>query len=194
MEKEIERLYKNTWSTRGARLYSASRLKRHDTLSNCSITLMSVYIICLNLVELLPKEIIDIFPQGSITYITICFSIFILSISQIISSKDYKLRADKFHSCGREIKEIYDTLSLWKNCNNIPSEEKFRDINKDYINILDKYENHKKLDYIMFQCDHMKEFNKDRLDKFLIYTRYYLSFSQYYLLIISPLLLFFIIN
>lgn len=189
MKEEIERLYKNFWITKGSRFIAAKRLEHHDNLSNISITLASVYVIIMNLTIILPVNQQPL-SNDLITYTTICLSILILVISLIVSSKNYKMRAKDYHDCGREIKKIYDIVTLWRNSDIIPNQNEIKKIQNKYNNILDKYENHKTIDYEMFQSKNLSDFKLKYPRYFLVQTKilFYKNYLLYIIIILSPLL------
>lgn len=191
MNKETERLYKNLWTTRGARLIAAKRLEYHDNLSNLSIVLASAYVICLNLIIILPKKD-QVFTAEETSFITICLSILILATSQLVSSKNFKIRARDHHNCGKEIKKIYDNITYWKDTNYTPKKHEIEYIQKMYTDVLDQYENHKTTDFFMFKANNMAEYAIKNQDRFYIIAniRFYKNYLIYLIIVVSPLLLF----
>lgn len=189
MDEEIERLYKNYWITKGSRFIAAKRLELHDDFSSVTIALVSVYVIILNLTIILPANQKPL-STDLVTFITICLSILILVVSLLISSKNYKMRARDFHECGREIKKIYDIVALWKNRNITPTEYEIKTINKKYNDIIDKYENHKTVDFKMFQSNNLSEFEHKCPNWFYVKVKvlFYKNYLLYLLIILSPLL------
>lgn len=191
MKEELDRWYKRLWETKGSRFNAAKRLELHDKWSTITISLVSVYVISLNLMVLVPERS-EIFNEGNIAFSTICLSILILVVSIILASRNYKIRASKFHDCGREINEIYDDICVWKSSNIKPDKDDLILIGKKYYSILDKYENHARIDYLMFQADNLKEYEiKWPLGfYFLVKGRFYFNtILQYWIFILLPLLM-----
>jgi|GEM_PF-513859 len=159
MEKEINRWYKKLWETKGARFRAADRLGLHEYWSTITVSLITVYIISINLLVIIPEvERTPLLSDTNITYFTICASILMLAVSLIISSQNYRLRIDKYHECGRRIEEIYDRICLWKNSAINPTKYELEKVSVDYLNIIDKYENHKPIDYRFFKSDNLGEY------------------------------------
>ncbi|WMN07799.1 SLATT domain-containing protein [Marivirga arenosa] len=194
MEQEVERWYNKLWETKGARFIAAHRLELHEKLSVIAISLISVYIISLNLLVLFPvSKRSELFNNLNITYSTICLSILILVVSLIISSRNYKLRAEKYHECGRQIMRLHDKICLWKNSNYSPSSDEIEQISSEYLNVLDKYENHKRIDFLTFQANnllHYKDISCKKLFWLKVKSLYFVQIIGIYLLpIFSPLIL-----
>lgn len=158
MEKEINRWHKKLWETKGARFIAAKRFETHEKWSTITISIISVYIISLNLTILLPKNL-QILNNETITFSTICLSILVIVISVILSSRNYKVTANKFHDCGREIAEVYDIVCLWKNNPKMVNQKDLEGLIKDYNFLLKKYDiNHSRLDYEIFIRDNLSEY------------------------------------
>ena len=191
MENEIDRWYKRLWETKGSRFNAAKRLELHDKWSTLTVSIISVYIISLNLMVLIPERS-EILSEENIAFSTVCFSILVLVVSTILASRSYKLRASKFHDCGREINEIYDELCVWKSTNIKPNKDDLLHIGKKYYSILDKFENHGRIDYLTFQADNLKEYKNSikRPRVFYIMVKgefYFNTILQYWIFILLPL-------
>ena len=188
MENEVERWFKKLWETKGARFIAANRLELHDKWSTISISLFSVYIISLNLLVLFPEDKrLPIFSDQNITYSTICLSVLIIVISLIFASRNYKLRAHKLHECGRKITGIYDKVSVWKSTNYLPSNSEIERISSEYLDILDKYENHNHIDFLLFQSNNLDDYKTIKCKNlFWLRTKsqFYLQTTGIYILVI----------
>jgi hypothetical protein len=195
MEKTIKRWYRKVWITRGSRFNAHSRLEYHADLSNLSISILTVYIIALNLfpqISFLKTR----FKSEDTGYITIILSVLILSISQYVSSKEYKLKAVKFHNCGKELSEIYEELSLYNDDPNKATFNDIKSISDRYHSIIDKYdENHSKLDQQIFICDNINEFPLIKNPTAFILKITFFSFCKgqliYWSFILLPPMIFF---
>jgi len=157
MENDIDRWYKKLWETKGSRFIAANRLELHEKWSTITINVVTVYIISLNLAIFLPSRH-AILTSENITFSTICLSILVLVFSLILSSRNFKMRAERHHECGRRINEIYDKVCLWKSSNEKPTKDELLKITADYYTILDKYENHIRLDYLVFMSNNLSEY------------------------------------
>lgn len=199
MEKEINRWYKKLWETKGSRFNSAKRLELHEKWSTITISIISVYIVSLNLIVLFPiSERVEIFNNNNITFSTICLSILILVISLILNSRNYKVRASKFHDCGREINEVYDKVCIWRSTGKKVSESELLNLSKIYYSVLDKYENHERLDFLLFKSNNLDAYEGHiKCPKlFWLWTKtkyHFITMIIYWFFLLVPFFLYFII-
>ncbi len=197
MENEILRWYKKLWETKGARFIAAKRFETHDKWSTITISIISVYIISLNLTVLLPKRP-QILSNENITFSTICLSILVIVVSTILSSRSYKVVANKFHDCGREITEIYDKVCLWKNNPKSVTEKNLEEIINEYNSLLKKYDiNHSRLDYEIFIRDNISEYKNIHhpfVFKVKVSVKHFLdTVFRYWVFILTPIFIYLII-
>jgi hypothetical protein len=184
------------WTTKGARFIASHRLKTINKLSLYSIGFLSAYLIIIGLLSIFEISNELMFTTKYLPLISISISILILIFSQLEGSNDYRLRAEKFHDCALEIGNLYNKLrclktsSLEKDYINKQSE----DLSIEYNDILKKYENHKYIDYLMFQTTKKDYFKLKNIDIINIKLRYYFS-SQllYHILIITPPILIYLL-
>ena len=182
------------WTTKGARFIASHRLKKINKLSLYSIGFLSTYLIILGLLSFFENSIELLFTTKYLPIISISISILILIFSQLEGSNNYRLKAEKFHDCALEIGNLYNKLrclkssSLEKEHINKQSEN----LSFEYNDILKKYENHKYIDYLMFQTTKKDYFKLKNIDIINIKLRYYFStqFLYYTLIIIPPTLIY----
>ena len=193
MEKELDRLDNKYWLTKGARFIAAKRFEWLGILSIWTMSLISIYVISLNLIILFPfgKKM---FSEDIISFATICFSILILVMSNIISLRNYDLTANKFHDCAREISIVYDELCKLRTVEGGVKEYQINQLNGKYHEILKKYDfNHSNLDHLLYKVQNLesKEFSMGFKSK--IYVKYFLNYYLIYVVLIL-LPLFFLLN
>ncbi|WP_167596916.1 SLATT domain-containing protein [Leeuwenhoekiella sp. ZYFB001] len=186
------------WTTKGARFVASHRLKSINKLSSYSLGFLSAYLIILGLLsvfEIGPELLIS---TKHFALISTSLSILILVFSQLEGSNDYRLRAEKFHDCALEISELYNKLRYLKT-----SSMKQDDINKlseelsiEYSNVLKKYENHKYIDFLVFQTTKNDYFKLNLLNFGIIRLRYYWStqFLYHVLIILPPILIYWLVK
>ncbi len=190
-----EDLEKWLWTTKGVRFLVHERYLRQNKWSNISLGLMSFYIILINLVPFYNINIGINFDTNTISFYSTALSILILLFSQLENSNDFKLKAEKFHSCALEISELYRQLREFVNSGLSTHElaSKLTKLTNDYHHILSRYENHKNIDYRYFMVRHSNDFKINRIDAIYISIKYYLNtLFIYHFLIIVPVLFFFI--
>lgn len=146
MEEFLTLLKDKAWKTQGARFNAQRRMERYDFRSSLSVCLMTVIIIGTNLLPFQCKEI----SVTLISVITIFLSILILSISQFISAREFKVKAMRFHDCGRELGAFLDKLNIELEIGNT-TKERAEELSKEYQIIISQYDlNHSISDYKSF--------------------------------------------
>lgn len=179
------------WTTKGTRFYVHERYLKQNRWSNIAVGMMSAYIIIINLVSSYKIPLNKPFGEDSVAFITTALSILILVFSQLENSNDFKLKAEKFHDCSREISKLYRLLIEKKR--EVPDNDLkpiLKEITESYQTILDKYENHKEMDYLYFKSRYPNDFKMSLYKRTLIQLKYYLNnYCVYHILIISPLIL-----
>ncbi|MCX2680267.1 SLATT domain-containing protein [Galbibacter sp. EGI 63066] len=196
MENELNRWYKKLWETKGSRFIAAKRYERHEKWSTITISLVSIYIICINLLVFVPNRP-PILSEINITLSTISLSILVIVISIILNNMSYKHLSHRFHDCGREITIVYDKLCLLKADSEKVRKEDLEEITNQYNSILRKYDiNHTPLDYYVFQKNNIKEYSNityPYLFQFWIFLRYQFdTLGRYVIFILIPIALYFI--
>ncbi|MBI3233261.1 MAG: SLATT domain-containing protein [Bacteroidetes bacterium] len=191
----IEDLETWLWTTKGIRFYTHERYLSKNRWSNFSVGMMSAYIIIINLITSYKIHLNTEFGENTVSFITTALSILILVFSQLENSSDFKLRAEKFHDCSREISKLYRQLREKRR--EIIDDDKLtpflNEITKLYEQILDKYENHQEIDYLYFIARHPKDFEMSPFKRISIRLKYYLNtLFIYHILILSPLIFLFI--
>lgn len=188
MEEEVNRWYKKLWETKGSRFIASKRYERIDRFSSITIYIITAYILCVNLLILIPIRP-KFLSNDNLSFFSICASIIILVISVYIPSRKYSIIAEKFHSCARDINVLYDKVCLLKvNVANV-KESKISDLITEYNNILKSYDiNHSKLDYSIFKCEN----SNDDIFKISVFYKlriYSLNFINYYLIYLCAIIL-----
>jgi hypothetical protein len=175
------------WITYKARFNAHKRLLTTNTFYTVIVSSVSVFILCLNILQLMPS-LVNL-NQSAVTFYTISLSIIILVISLIFSFSDNKYNASKFHECALEIKEIYNTFSL----NTAEaSQREIEKYNRMYCDCLRKYDlNHSYLDNKMVEVLKAQKISFS-IPLFWIwyFVRYY---SILFLLLIIPIIVGFIV-
>lgn len=188
MKEELDRWYKKLWETKGSRFIAAKRYDRIDRYSTITIPIISAYLLCVNLIVLLPNRP-NVLSNDNLNFFSICASIILLVVSLHIPSRKYNDISHKFHSCAREINILYDRVCYWRNdFENITSEQILKLID-DYNQILQNYDvNHSKLDYHIFKIENHSEYYS-KYPFFLMLKTYIVNFFTYYFLYFIALIL-----
>lgn len=167
------------WFTYKARFNAHNRLLTINNFYTIIVSSVSVFILCLNILQLMPMLVQ--LNQSVVTFYTISLSLIILVISLLFSFSDNKYNASKFHECALEIKEVYNSFSLAPDDISQGEIEKY---NKAYCYCLKKYDlNHSYFDHEMVKV--MKESGVS-LNKMFFWIGY---FIRYYLILLSLLII-----
>ncbi|MCK1784906.1 MULTISPECIES: SLATT domain-containing protein [Pseudomonas] len=167
--------------TVAARFQASRRLDFHNKLSLFSISLFSIILILVALLQLVEFD----FSFGSVAVNIgqVFLSIVILCFSIAISMSDFSLKSSKHHECGVQLNElVYKLMNKW---GVTLSDQEYEQRLSEYFNILSKFENHTETD-------------NSRVNKRTEYVegtdfRYYSGFSLYFLLIFVSLGWFFVL-
>lgn len=196
MKEELNRWYKKLWETKGSRFIAAKRYDRLDRYSTISIHIISAYILCVNLMVLIPNRP-SILSNDNLNFFSICASIILLVVSLHIPSRRYNEISHKFHSCAREINILYDKVCFWKNNPNLVTQNEILQLISDYNQILKNYDlNHSKLDFQIFKIENHSEYYKvyPYLRSLKIYSlNFFTYYSLYFFALLLPILVFIIL-
>lgn len=128
--------------TASARFSAANRLRRHETYSLFSITMCSLAVVVISLLE--PFGVMLLLPSNAINLFSAGISLLILVVSLMVSGNKYGERAEKMHAGAVEINSVARRLEPAIQSNNVNAIAQLTD---EYENILKIYENHKEIDY-----------------------------------------------
>lgn len=151
-ERFIKATYQQIWKTRGARFVAHANYLKQNKASNFTIAVLSVYVIVMSLFFISPSLSAKI-STGDLSLITLAASLLTLIFSQIESSKDYKLKAEKLHKNAIELSDIYhESQALLYSDGDLDKRyEDAQNISKRYNSIIQKCdENHNDYDYRYF--------------------------------------------
>ncbi|CAI8732853.1 SLATT domain-containing protein [Pseudomonas sp. IT-P294] len=161
--------------TVASRFQASRRLTLHNNLSLFSITLFSILLILVSMVQAVGLKfavsdyVVNI-GQLFLSILVLCFSI-------AITMSDFSLKSSKQHDCGMELNELVTYL---KNKWDIElSDDEYNDSVKKYYSILAKYENHLDVDFNKVVAP-KKICSKENLN-------YYARFGFYYVLLLTVL-------
>jgi len=197
-KKYIDKLDNNLWETKGIRFTAHSRLMTKGRLSNITNGILSSYLIIFGLLSvynLVDENTID---SNIVAFGITSISILVLLFNQIEIAHDYRVRGLSFHTCALEISVLLRELKVFKeSINGSPNKSELEPafcerVNREYAQILAKYENHKTLDYNKFKLQDLKYFKVCSLQAIKYWLVYYLDIYWLYLsLIISPIIIVF---
>lgn len=196
MKEELDRWYKKLWETKGSRFIAAKRYDRLDRYSTISLHIISAYLLCVNLMVLLPNRP-SILSNDNLNFFSICASIILLVVSLHIPSRRYNEISHKFHSCAREINILYDKVCFWKNNLGLVNEADILQLISDYNQILINYDlNHSKWDFQIFKIENRSEYYMKYpfFRSIKVYSvNFFAYYSLYFFALILPILVFIVL-
>ncbi|WP_143885105.1 SLATT domain-containing protein [Chryseobacterium binzhouense] len=190
----LEELNYKLWSTKGIRFGASTRLTQTANLSNLSINLLSVYLTAVGLLGVYNLHFNQL-NEDLIAYSITSLSILALVFGQIENAKDFSVKSKEFHDCGLELSEVYNELRIYKTLTEnqtIKDKEIFaKKISDQYQNILERYENHLKIDNELFKTKTAKYHLLSNYDVFKIKIEYYFrtKFVYHFLIVFPPIII-----
>lgn len=186
----FDELYDRIWKTKSARFNAYHRLKKKKIMSSYTLSLLSVYVIILKLLE--PFKIIqNAETLETVNFLSICVSILLLVFVLIENSMEYNLKAEKFHNCSKSLARLFKDLEIIKESkSDYEKTNGIKKITEKYDNIIDLYDNHDPIDFELHRVNNnLKDYN-DRKKWFIRNTYHYFNNLIYYLAIyLVPIIL-----
>lgn len=173
------------WKTKGSRFNAYERLRRTQKLSFYTTSLLSAYLIVINLLEPFNLTSGAIEPR-TISFISTALSIILLVFVILENSAEYNLKGAGFHNCAKDIGRLFNQLHsiLDKNETDI---SKYEEIADKYSDILDRYDNHSPIDYEVHKTKHPDDFKLHGIQKEWIRLKAnYLIHGHYFLFMFGP--------
>lgn len=147
-----QELEANIQKTRESRFNAYERLRKTQRLSTYTTSLLSAYLIIINLLspfDLLPAHIDPAF----VSFASVALSIMLLVFVIMESARDYSLRGKAFHDCSLELGALRYKLHALL-CEANPSHQRIDEMADAYHQIMVKYDNHKPIDYELYRAHH----------------------------------------
>lgn len=199
----IDNLDTKMWITRGCRYNSDRRLKKKNTLSLTAISFLSFYVLIISTLPLIAGSHINKVQNDILSTIAIVFSLFILILSLLETSKEYSIKAERLYFCANKINELMSQLKIVQSIltDTKELEESVKSINESYHSLISSYEeNHDDLDLVKFKIDNRKitvktkdgkkeiigDFDIGLIDRINFRIQYFSHLSLYYMCIFVP--------
>jgi hypothetical protein len=151
----LEELKHKIWSTKGTRFTADSRLKTIAKYSTLSISFLSAYLIIFGLVSVYNLYNPNAIDANVIAFTITALSILVLVFSLLENAQNYPVKAKNFHDCALDLADLYNELQNYKSYEKDSSEndklEFCKNLQKEYKNILRRYENHDPIDNKKFR-------------------------------------------
>lgn len=196
----LEELKHKIWSTKGTRFTADSRLKTIAKYSTLSISFLSAYLIIFGLTSVYNLYNPNILNSNVIAFTITALSILILVFSLLENAQNYQLKAKNFHDCALDLADLYNELQNYKSYEKNASESKklefCSNLQKEYQNILRRYENHDPIDNKKFKIKFPDYYEIKWYDWIWIQALYFLNTKFIYLsmMFVPGVILFFVIS
>jgi hypothetical protein len=195
----LEELKHKIWSTKGTRFTADSRLKTIAKYSTLSISFLSAYLIIFGLVSVYNLYNPDAINPNVIAFTITALSIMVLVFSLLENSQNYYVKAKNFHDCALDLADLYNKLQNYKSYEkDVTEKEKLefcKNLQKDYQNILRRYENHDFIDNKIFRLKHPDYYSIRWHERIWTSLMYFVNTRLIYLMIMlfPGIILYFII-
>lgn len=145
LDNKFSELSRRVKVTSKARYNASRRLSLQNSMSQWTLALLSVALILISLIS--ASDIETSFSKPYTDIMQIVFAVLILAYSLLLGTGDYSARSVKIHRCGLELGRIARKIKPYEDSEGY--EEKYEELNDEYYNCLEKYENHKSIDFLV---------------------------------------------
>jgi len=143
IDNRLHELFRRTKITTKSRYRASERLERHHKLSQWTVSLISAALVFVPLVQAFNLAVgIEVIYLNA-TQATL--AVLVLVYSLLLGQENFVSRAQAMHRCGIELGRFARKLA--GKGESVPDQEYFA-LAEEYYDILDKYENHKPIDYL----------------------------------------------
>jgi len=180
----FEDLYRRAHITSKNRFNASKRLADHNQAALVTITLMSLGLIAIPLIK--EFELGAHFGTRYVDFFQLFLAIVVLVISVSINSANFGRRSEKLHDCGLELSNL--ARKIYGFVNDGGSREIYNDFVNAYYEILNRYENHKSIDFRITQIDFPDQYSVNKWTRAMTWVLYKLDFSFYAMLVLIEFL------
>lgn len=169
-------LYDRVNKTAKNRFAAQIRLEHHNKAVLWTITLSSIFLLVTPLAQGFGIKLTQ--DKALIDFAQILLTIVILAVSIILSMANFAVRGERIHNCGMELnglaRRIFPKLGLNK------EDAEYVKVNKEYDEILYRYENHTKVDFMRTKLE-MSQYYQFQFWEYPVFVvRYYSEFWLYF--------------
>ncbi|WP_148210941.1 SLATT domain-containing protein [Methylibium petroleiphilum] len=159
--------------TAAARFSAVQRLRRHESVSLFSITMCSLGVVVISLLE--PFGVRLSVPSGAVNLSAAIVSMLILVVSLLVSGRKYGERAEKMHAGAIEINAVSRKLEM---AISRDEQQEIDALSEQYESLLKMYENHEDVDYKVAQIKrYAKHYKVGTLDRMICWCRLQLDIA-----------------
>ncbi|WP_350657556.1 SLATT domain-containing protein [Psychrobacter sp. S1-30-MNA-CIBAN-0213] len=117
------------------------------------------------------------FSSNYTSFIQVVLAVVILVISILLNMANFPVRAEKMHQCGLLVSTL--ARKVHRHMNEDSSSIKYDDLVKDYENILQRVENHSRVDYLYAKNNLTSHYNNQWYFPIIAKTQYLFQFLPY---------------
>lgn len=179
-KNKFDELYRLVDITAKARYRASTRLSTHGMWSQWTLSLLAIGLIIVSVVSL--SGIQTNFTDRYSDVMQIVFSVIILTYSLLLGMGNFSARAERLLRCGMELSRIVRKVKPYKGKDDDEHDSVYNQLTKDYYDCLEKYENHKDVDFLSsrLEIERRKGFpekgKEEEWPEFLI--RYFYAFKS----------------
>jgi len=185
----FDELNRRIAKTSKCRFIAARRLGQHHKFSQWTISLISVLLIVIPLLQAI--GVTTRYSPQFLSVIQVSLAVLILVFSLLIGMDNYAVRAERMHNCGLELRNLAWGLEAFKGKGG--SDEEYRIYCERYFTILKSYENHATVDYLQSKLKERKWYYPTRISFALAVVKtglvYAMGFTPYIFLFIVMLVI-----
>jgi hypothetical protein len=159
LQPECSELLRRVSITCKARYHAASRMAAHGWFSQWTLALLAVGQIVISLVGAL--DLRSNFSPSYLSFGSIFFGVLVLAYSLLLGMSNFSARAVKLHENGLELGRLARNLYVLQSDSATPTKEEYDSLSKEYYDILDKYENHTRTDYLLAHFEYYSGIKSD---------------------------------
>lgn len=144
------------WVTRGCYFTMSERLKRKARYSVASVTFLSFYVVALSIIQLIDAQRLSAVQPQTLAAANLILSIFIIVVTLLESSKEYRLEAEFAWDTGQKLAGLHGRLEAKPAAERQATEEAFA---LEYSEAMTAVRNQRStIDYIVFRLENAKSF------------------------------------
>ncbi|HEY6529164.1 MAG TPA: SLATT domain-containing protein [Cellvibrionaceae bacterium] len=148
MDKEqinkFDELYRIVDITAKARYRASTRLNSHGIFSQWTLSLLAIGLIISSALSISGMQLN--FSEKYTSVMQLIFSVIVLTYSLLLGMGNFSARAERFHRCGLELSRLVRKVKPFKGKDG--NDQEYASISKEYYDHLEKYENHKDVDFL----------------------------------------------
>ncbi len=176
-ESLLSDLRRKARKTAKSRFVAAQRLNLHNRLTQWTVTFASVALLLIPLLQAFGVSVS--YTGQQLNVVQVILAVLLLVFSLLLGFEDFGVKAHLMHRCGTELNNLAKETEAY----DAGDVEAYSSLLVRYNNVLERYENHKQIDFQMQQLqnpgDNFTSGWRHSLAKLWIIPKYYLQFFLY---------------